>query len=106
MRKKVDQESWGEVCILNGVISISPTKKVTFEQRLEERKRISHVAIGEEEEQVVQRPWGTSVLPRSQKAEETGVPGLACIWGRTEGADFVGHAEDFRFYSERDNEPL
>lgn len=54
--EKKGQEGGGKVCILNGVISISPIQKGTFEQRLEGRKRVSHVDTREEEEGVVQRP--------------------------------------------------
>lgn len=80
--ENIEQKGWGKVFILNDVISITSINKVISEQRLEGR-RISHMAIWEEE--VVQRPWGRSVLPCAHKSKETGVPGPDCRWRRTEG---------------------
>lgn len=76
--RKTEWKGRGKGCILNGEISISPTKKVTVEQSLEGRKRISDVDIWEEEGQVVQRSWGCFVLPNSQKGQEMGVPEPEC----------------------------
>lgn len=90
--EKLEQEGWRKLCILNDVVSISPTKKVAFEQRLERRKKISLAAVWQEE-QVVQRPWGRSVLPSSREVKDT------AGWTRVQvrenrGVDFVGHSED------------
>lgn len=76
--RKTARKGRGKGCILNGEVSVSPTKKVTFEQSLEGRKRISDVDIWEKEEQVVQRSWGHFVLPSSQKGQEMGVPEPEC----------------------------
>ena len=73
------------------MVKISLPKKVTFEQRLEGRKRISHVGNWEEEEQVCKGPKAGMFSHIHRKLRRlTGMLGPVCIWGRTEEADFVG----------------
>lgn len=80
-----------ECVVLNRVARGGSTWKVTFEQRLEGRKRISHVGNWEEEEQVCKGPKAGMFSHIHRKLRRlTGMPGPVCIWGRTEAADFVG----------------
>ena len=76
------------------MVRISLPKKVTFEQRLEGRKRISRVGDWEEEGQVCKGPKAGMFSHIHRKLRRlTGMPGpacISCIWGRTKEADFVG----------------